>query len=206
MFLEAEIIFYIRGHTKNAADRLFNQLKLNFHNKNLYTVDQCIEQFNKGKHVEAIRLTLGVMKDYYNFENHLYKTFDTNVVTKSHVFKSSNDLGPGVIECKRTCTETTTNIQKLQKGPKGNCRKSEFLSYTLVDEPEPGISEQKQLDLFEKWRKFVPDEFQDIICPEPKNDLTERVKEKLKEKNRTNYSKRKEKKTSAKRKHDEINI
>ena len=76
----------------------------------------------------------------------------------------------------------------------------------MVDEPEPGISEQKQLDLFEKWRKFVPDEFQDIICPEPNNDLTERVKEKLKEKNRKNYSKRKEKKTSAKRKHDEINI
>ena len=77
MFLEVEIIFYIRGHNKNAADRLFNQLKLNFHNKNLYTVDQCIEQFNKGKYVEAIRLTLGVMKDYYNFENHFYKIFDT---------------------------------------------------------------------------------------------------------------------------------
>ncbi|MCP4350423.1 MAG: hypothetical protein GY795_33560, partial [Desulfobacterales bacterium] len=33
----------------------------------------------------------------------------------------------------------------------------------------PGIAEDKQRNLYEKVRKYVPEEFQDSICPRPIN-------------------------------------
>ena len=31
----------------------------------------------------------------------------------------------------------------------------------------PGVALQKQWNLYKKMRKFVPDEFKDILCPKP---------------------------------------
>ncbi len=42
-FLEVNLIFLIVGHTKNAADRLFNSSKVQYQEKNLYTFDQLVE-------------------------------------------------------------------------------------------------------------------------------------------------------------------
>ena len=39
-FKVVELIFYIRGHTKNACDRLFNQLKKRWHKQQVYTMAQ----------------------------------------------------------------------------------------------------------------------------------------------------------------------
>ena len=45
-FKEVEVIFYIRGHTKNACDRLFNQMKLCFHKSQVYTYGQALQLLN----------------------------------------------------------------------------------------------------------------------------------------------------------------
>ncbi len=42
-FLEVNFMFLVVGHTKNAADRLFNLLKVKYRNQNLYTFDQLVE-------------------------------------------------------------------------------------------------------------------------------------------------------------------
>ena len=42
-FLEINFIFLVVGHTKNAADRLFNSLKTLYRKKNLYTFDQLVK-------------------------------------------------------------------------------------------------------------------------------------------------------------------
>jgi len=39
----------------------------------------------------------------------------------------------------------------------------------LIRLEPPGISEKKQKQLYEKVRKYVPEEFQDSICPKPIN-------------------------------------
>jgi hypothetical protein len=41
-FLEINFIFLVIGHMKNAADRLFNSLKVMYRKKNLYTFDQLV--------------------------------------------------------------------------------------------------------------------------------------------------------------------
>jgi hypothetical protein len=35
----------------------------------------------------------------------------------------------------------------------------------------------KQVDLFKKWRKFVPTRFQDAICPRPPDEMLEEIAE-----------------------------
>ena len=37
----------------------------------------------------------------------------------------------------------------------------------LVQLTPPGVSEKKQKHLYEKVRKYIPEEFQDRICPKP---------------------------------------
>ena len=43
-------------------------------------------------------------------------------------------------------------------------------------EEAPGIKEIKQVELYTKWRKLIPEQFQNIICPKPANDIINRVK------------------------------
>jgi len=47
-FVKVELIFYIRGHTKNACDRLFNQLKLRYHKRQTFMMHQMVETMNEG--------------------------------------------------------------------------------------------------------------------------------------------------------------
>ncbi len=44
-FLTVELIFYIRDHTKNACDRLFNQLKKRWHKRQVFTMTQVCNLF-----------------------------------------------------------------------------------------------------------------------------------------------------------------
>ena len=43
-------------------------------------------------------------------------------------------------------------------------------------EEEPGLSEIKQVELYTKWRLFLPLEYQDIMCPKPDDKVIERIK------------------------------
>ena len=45
-----------------------------------------------------------------------------------------------------------------------------------INETAQGISEIKQVELFTKWREFVPEEYRDIMCPKPDDDIIERIK------------------------------
>jgi hypothetical protein len=59
--------------------------------------------------------------------------------------------------------------------------------YELEQLMEPGLPEIKQVELWVKWRKFIPSQFRDEICPRPNEKIIARIKEekndKLKVKN-----------------------
>lgn len=40
----------------------------------------------------------------------------------------------------------------------------------------PGIADIKQVELYTKWRKLIPDQYQDIICPKPDDNVIIKVK------------------------------
>ena len=41
----------------------------------------------------------------------------------------------------------------------------------------PGIPEMKQVDLYQKYRGFVPDHFHHLICPKPSDEMIDRIKD-----------------------------
>ena len=47
---------------------------------------------------------------------------------------------------------------------------------------KPGLSDQKQVHLYSKWRPLIPIEYQNISCPKPSNDVIQRMKKDLKAK------------------------
>lgn len=46
-FRRVEFIFYVRGHTKNACDRMFNLLKKRYHQSNIYSVPRLSSLLNE---------------------------------------------------------------------------------------------------------------------------------------------------------------
>ena len=54
-------------------------------------------------------------------------------------------------------TKKTVNISDLRTN-------NPFKPSLLV---APGIALEKQIDLYKKVRKYVPDEFKDVLCPKP---------------------------------------
>ena len=51
---KVNFIFLIVGHIKNAADRLFNALKINYHQQNIYTVKQLFEVLSRSNYVTIV--------------------------------------------------------------------------------------------------------------------------------------------------------
>ena len=47
---------------------------------------------------------------------------------------------------------------------------------------KPGLSDQKQVHLYSKWRPLIPIEYQDITCPKPSDEVILRMKKDLKAK------------------------
>ncbi len=69
-------------------------------------------------------------------------------------------------------------------------RLRELKEFALKSIPAPGIKPIKQVELYTKWRKFVPDSFQDEICPKPSTDVINQVTSDRKQKNRERTSKK----------------
>ena len=56
-FLEVNFIFLIVGRTKNAADRLFNSLKVQYRKRNLYTFNQLVEALGTSRTIRTSSTT-----------------------------------------------------------------------------------------------------------------------------------------------------
>jgi hypothetical protein len=54
--------------------------------------------------------------------------------------------------------------------------------YQLQPLTPPGLKEIKQVELWTKWRKFIPHQFQDEICPKPDVGVLQRIKSEKNEK------------------------
>ena len=87
VFPTVRVVFLIKGHTKNAADRLFNLLKLDYHNRNIYTMAEMITVLDKNDHVTVSQLG---PNDFYDFQgtlNKYYRSLESSQTTRTHVFE-----------------------------------------------------------------------------------------------------------------------
>jgi hypothetical protein len=173
-FHRVEFIFYIRGHTKNDCDRLFNQLKLRWHKTNTYTMAQMVDVLNAQPHVTFTEVKYDVFKDYASVLDKFYKSFNPGTIQQHHVFWVEST------------TPTTMFMKVYHDGQdvisqqfinnKRNNRYNDLLIAEAPLLPRPGIKPIKQVELYKKWRPFVPHQFREEICPRPSDEVIASVK------------------------------
>ena len=165
-FAKVELIFYIRGHTKNACDRLFNQLKLRYHKSQTFTMGQMVELMNEGSNVTFKEVTAEDFFDYGEMLDRFYKKFPGGAIQRNHVFWVDS-LNPTKIYTKVSDGKDIETIEmKTSKVVRDNDRERQLTRYVLQPIAAPGLKEIKQVELYSKFRKFVPHQFRDEICPQ----------------------------------------
>ena len=182
-FGEVEILFYVRGHTKNACDRLFNLLKIEFHNKDIFTFkfkeesDNLLNVLDCCEDVTVVEATKDMFRDWDNYTNKLYRPL--NKVLINHVFrvthgeqgKSKTTMITKEDDAIGTEAEHRQELAKRMT----EARRLEILSQEPAELEPPGIREIKQVDLYRKWGKLVPEQFRDVTCPAVSREMIERV-------------------------------
>ena len=78
-FKKVELIFLIVGHTKNAADRLFNMLKKLYRLRNLYTMEELITTLNYSQTINVVPAVEEDFEDWESFFDLFYSDFKGKV-------------------------------------------------------------------------------------------------------------------------------
>jgi hypothetical protein len=64
LFMNIDFVFYVRGHTKNDCDWLFNQMKIRFHNAQVHSYRVALDVLNSHPNVTLIDATEDMFNDY----------------------------------------------------------------------------------------------------------------------------------------------
>ena len=85
-FKKITFLFLVAGHTKNACDRIFNLLKLEYRKQNLYTMDELEEALRRSSYVTVKR---AVEQDFLDWTKFLEKAYPRLVkqINQNHVFR-----------------------------------------------------------------------------------------------------------------------
>ena len=89
-FAQVNFNFLIVGHTKNAADRLFNSLKHEYRKKDIFTMDVLTEALNVS---ECVTVIPTMPEDFFNYDKlfkDIYSKLD-GIVKKNHIFSFLED-------------------------------------------------------------------------------------------------------------------
>ena len=85
---KSQFCFLVVGHTKNAADQLFNSLKHKYCQQNIFTMGQLLERLNISAMVTADRTVHDDFFDYFKLFTDMYR--DVFWIFKvNHIFSCS---------------------------------------------------------------------------------------------------------------------
>ena len=189
VFKRVQIIFLIMGHTKNICDRRFKDLKKIFHHRNVYSfpqLTQVLSECNKD-YVSVIPVTT---KDFFDwdqfFNDNKYKK-SVKDCSKFHCFYYSDDYEGKIVK-----QYTINKDKKVKESIVSFVKNATNEEVTLWKQnlktkfpkvcENGGLPEIKQVELYTKWRHLLPNEYQDIMCPKPDDNILLRVKKQRSEK------------------------
>lgn len=199
-FKRVTLSFLVAGHTKNPCDRLFNLLKKDYRQKNIFSVDDLVNILNTSPFTHADGEP--VFRDWDTYFDKYYNQPDS--VLKWHMFEVDG----------RSSEKATTMMYRrsaLQKEPQHTqefklpgIEDRDLLLGQLLDFPRklapPGIKAIKQNELWKKYRPFVPETYHHLdIYQKPRDEDLSDLKEKSKAASRKRYATEKARKTEAKK-------
>ena len=154
-FMQTRLIFLIRGHTKNTCDRLFNLLKQLYRHLNIYSFQALLEALNTHEQIEAIHMPASDHLQWDQYLSGLYKKPKAGI-KKQHVFKFDCSE-PGIMKAQEVDGEEW-KTDRMKKGNVSANQRAALLSAQPAAHQAPGLKAIKQLEMWNKWRKFVPRE------------------------------------------------
>jgi hypothetical protein len=149
-FLRVNLIFLVKGHTKNMCDRAFNLLKLEYHNKNIYSTEELMNVLNIHPQVTAIKVDESDFHDWDSVFDELYLR-PSGFTEKPHNFSFSH-VAPCSVSYSMYDGQvvTTKNLRKVAPD------RDEILKLTPDLLTAPGMKDIKRMELWAKWRPLVP--------------------------------------------------
>eukprot|EP00536_Pseudo-nitzschia_multiseries_P006898 jgi/Psemu1/16408/gm1.16408_g len=154
------------GQNKNNhVLRLANLLvEAGYFKKNLYTCEQLRKALGTNERITLHSINDGDFKHYKRLEDLFYKDLKTGTIQP---------------DCLGMADVSVQDLQKRLTVVDRNRRLREVVrDFVLLDLVAPtGIKEIKQIELYTKWRKLVPAEFVNIICPYPGDEVMRKFKE-----------------------------
>jgi hypothetical protein len=192
----ANIIFYVVGHTKNPADRLFNIAKTSIRKQNVYTMQQFISLISESRYVSAVQALETDFYDYNLLFDKLYMDLIKPGVKKWQAFSVVKPIGDNHLSMffrSSNLADASTYIYPIVKGTiTSREMRLTKLNTKLVMLQPPGLREIKQVELYTKYRKYIPQQWQNETCPQPDDGVLEKFKIEKNEKMRSHQQKKNE--------------
>ena len=210
IFPVVRIFFLVKGHTKNAADRMFNLLKNHYHRTNIYTYDDLHKTLDKNKHVTVHKMGVADFFDHQEWQDKIYRAPTGGEFKQSHVFTIyGNGIGgytpttlikQDTIEAairKDELLPTTRNKKASVLTAEERARRIASMPQDLKNLQPNGLRPIKQVELWKKWGPLLPEAARKITCPKPSDEVIESIKLSNREKTKTRKkNKRKRKETT----------
>ena len=86
LFPRVRLFFLVKRHTKNAADRMFNLLKMNYHKKDIYTYEQLHATLDMNQYVDVFKMRSCNFHDHRRWQDTVYKNPAGGEFKRTHVF------------------------------------------------------------------------------------------------------------------------
>jgi hypothetical protein len=184
-FQHVNFIFLIVGHTKNAADRLFNALKFVYRGSNVQTFQGLLNVCGASRHVTPIAVDNG---DFFKYSDFLLQFYNTLKDLKvQHIFSCSvqsdgaiyNTEGQLLLAVRKSHLDEHPLFSKnFIKGRVSlDVRRDAMKACQLESLPFQGIPEFKQVELYMKYLKHIdPEHKGDDLYKEPSEEVFLRQK------------------------------
>lgn len=179
-FHQVEFIFYVRGHTKNVCDRMFNLLKKRYHKDNIFSITHLTTLLNAIDNVNYQHMQGNIFFDYNSLLDNFYKQMRPGSVTQNHYFWV-NSTEPTTMFMKTFDDDEDDQVEIFDHAKNNNQDRLQQM-WSLYNNNNmkrqltaPGLKEIKMVELWKKWGKFVPLEFREELCPKPSDDVIKRV-------------------------------
>jgi hypothetical protein len=154
----ARAIFLVRGHTKNACDRLFNTMKKQYRKCNSFTPDDLVESIKGNDKVDPFMVPEDVFKDWDTLENEFIRKPPAGNTNSNHIFTvdiNRNNGNSMFIQESDGCEEKELKLVKKQY----LLNDAAFWKQQQPQAIAPvGLQDIKWKELYSKWSKYVPEE------------------------------------------------
>jgi hypothetical protein len=154
----ANAIFLVRGHTKNACDRLFNTMKREYRKCNSFTPEDLVNSIKGNNKVDPVMVDDDTFGNWDKLEDVFMKRLPSGNTTNNHIFSVDINRNNGNSMFLQEANGAVEQEFKLVK-PAYVDKDAAFWTQQQPEViPPVGLQDIKWKELHHKWAKYVPEE------------------------------------------------